>query len=128
MFDQTAADNILALILNDTAFSAVSATNILLGTNAPTATSDMTQLTGTGYTTGGSTITWNTVSAGATSNSDTISWTNGGASNWSIVGLEIWNSGVSTRYLWGTWTGEPVSIAPGNTFQISPAGIQVTLV
>jgi hypothetical protein len=128
MFDQTIAGDILALILNDSAFSAVSATNILLGTSAPTATGNMTQLSGGGgYTTGGSTITWNSVSSAATSNSDTVSWTNTG-SGWSLVGLEIWNSGASTRYLFGTWTGQPITVSTGNTFQVSPAGISVSLV
>ena len=127
MFDQTTATNLLALILNDSAFSAVTATNILLGTNAPNATTNMTQLSGgSGYTTGGSTIAWNAVSAAATSNSGTVSWTNTGTA-WSLVGLEIWNSGATVRYLWGTWSGEPVTVSTGNTFQISPAGVGVSL-
>jgi hypothetical protein len=128
MFDQTIAGNLLALILNDSAFPAVTATNILLGTNAPNATTDMTQLGGGGgYTTGGSAIAWNAVSAAATSNSGTVSWTNSG-SGWSLVGLEIWNSGASTRYLFGTWTGQPITVSTGNTFQVAPAGITVSLV
>jgi hypothetical protein len=128
MFDSTIATDILALILNDSAFSAVSATNILLGTSTPTASADMTQLTGGGgYTTGGSTIAWNAASAGATSNSGTVSWTNSG-SGWSLVGLEIWNSGVTVRYLFGTWTGQPITVSTGNTFAVAPAGIAVSLV
>jgi hypothetical protein len=129
MFDITCASNILALLLNDTSFTAVSATNILLGTNAPTASADMTQLGGGGgYTTGGSSITWNAIGGdAATSNSNTVSWTNSG-SGWSLVGLEIWNSGATTRYLFGSWTGQPITVATGNTFQVAPAGISVTLV
>jgi hypothetical protein len=127
MFDLTIATDLLALLLNNTAFSAVSATNILLGTNTPTASSNMAQLSGSGYTTGGSSITWNAVSGGATSNSNTVSWTNTGSS-WSLVGLEIWNSGATVRYLWGTWTGQPVTVANGNTFQVAPAAVQITLV
>lgn len=128
MFDSAISTSLLALLLNDTAFSAVPATNILLGTNTPSAGTDMTQLSGSGYTTGGSSITWNAVSAGATSNSGTISWTNTGGSGWSLVGLEIWNSAASTRYLWGTWTGEPVTVAIGDTFEVAPAAIAVSLV
>jgi hypothetical protein len=128
MFDQTAASNILALILNDTAFSAVTATNILLGTTTPSATADMTQLGGgSGYTTGGSSIIWNAVSLAATSNSNAISWTNSGGS-WTLAGLEIWNSGATVRYLFGTWTGQPITVATGNTFTVAPAGITVNLV
>lgn len=130
MFDQTCASDLLALLLNDTAFSAVSATNILLGTNTPTATANMTQLSnGGGYTTGGSSITWNSIGGdAATSNSNTVSWTNSSGGSWVLVGLEIWNSGATVRYLFGTWTGQPVTVAVGNTFQVAPAAIQVALV
>ena len=129
MFDQTDATNILAAILNDTAYTTVVATHLRLGTNAPTATSNMTELGGgSGYTTGGSSISWNAASAAATSNSGAVSWTNSGSS-WSLVGLEIWDTaGSPLRHLWGTWTGQPVSVANGNTFQVAIAGIAVSLV
>lgn len=88
----------------------------------------MTELSGSGYTAGGSAITWNSVTDAATSNSDTVSWTNSGSA-WSLVGLEIWDTaGTPLRHLWGTWTGEPVTVATGNTFQIAPAAIDVSLV
>ena len=128
MFDQTDATNILAAILNNSAYATVAATNIRLGTNTPTATVNMSELGGgSGYTTGGSSITWNAVSAAATSNSNTITWTNSGAS-WSLVGLEIWDLAGPNRHLWGTWTGQPVTVAGGNTFQVAPAAVQVSLV
>jgi hypothetical protein len=128
MFDQTDATNLLAVILNNTAYVTVTGTNLRLGTNTPSAGSAMSELGGgTGYTTGGSSITWNAVSAGATSNSNTISWTNTGSS-WALVGLEIWDiAGTPLRHLWGTWTGQPVAVATGNTFQVAPAGVQVNL-
>jgi hypothetical protein len=127
-FDQTDATNVLKAILNNTAYTTVSATKIRLGTNAPTATVNMTELTGTGYTAGGSSISWNTASAGATSNSGSVSWTNSSGSSWSIVGLEIWDTaGTPLRHLWGTWTGQPVSVANGNTFTVAAAGVSVTL-
>jgi hypothetical protein len=128
MFDQADATNILKAILNNVAYTTVTATNILLGTSAPTATGNMTQLGGgTGYTTGGSTIAWNTVVNATTSNSGTVSWTNSG-STWTLVGLEIWNSAVTVRHLFGTWTSQPISVLNGNTFQVAPAGISVSLV
>ena len=128
MFDQTIATDLLALLLNDTAFSAVAATYIQLGSTIGTATGDQTQISGTGYTTGGSSITWNSVSSAATSNSNTISWTNGGSS-WSIQGLEIWNTAGSVRYLFGQFSGTlPITVANGNTFQIAAAGVSVSLV
>lgn len=128
MFDQADATNILAAILNDTAYVTVTSTHIRLGTNTPTATSDMSELGGgTGYTTGGSVISWNAASAGATSNSGTVSWTNSGTT-WSLVGLEIWDTaGTPLRHLFGTWTGQPVTVNTGNTFQVAPAGIAVSL-
>lgn len=129
MFDQTDATNLLAAILNNVAYTTVTATKIKLGTNAPTATSDMTELGGgTGYTTGGSSISWNAVSGASTSNSGTVSWTNSGTS-WSLVGLEIWDTaGSPLRHLWGTWTGQPITVANGNTFQVSASNCAVSLV
>lgn len=128
MFDQTDATNLLAAILNNTAYITVATTNIRLGTSAPTATSNMAELSSGGYITGGSLISWNAVAAAATSNSGTVSWTNTGSS-WSLVGLEIWdNAGIPLRHLWGTWTGQPVTVANGNTFQVAPAGVQASLV
>jgi hypothetical protein len=127
MLDAICANGILALLLNDAAFSAVTATNLLLGTNTPTAISNMSQLSSAGYTTGGSSVTWNPVSGQATSNSNVISWTNTSGSSWNLVGLEIWNSGATVRYLWGTWTNQPVTVSAGNTFQVSAAAIQVSL-
>jgi hypothetical protein len=127
MFDQTDATNLLAVILTNTAYATIAATKIRLGTSAPTATSNMTELGGgTGYTTGGSAITWNAVSAAATSNSGSVSWTNSGSA-WSLVGLEIWDTAGPTRHLFGTWISQPINVATGNTFQVAPAGITVSL-
>ena len=131
MFDQNDSAALLGAILNAAAYTTVSGTHIRLGTNAPNATSNMTELSGgTGYTTGGSSISWNTVTAGApssTSNSGTVAWTNTG-SGWSLVGLEIWDTaGTPLRHLFGTWTGQPVSVATGNTFQVAAAGCAVSL-
>jgi hypothetical protein len=127
MFDQADATLILKAELNATNYTAPTSVQCLLGTSAPTATGNMTQLSGSGYTAGGTVMTFNTASAAATSNSSTASWTNGG-STWSIVGLEIWNNGATTRHLFGTWTGQPISIAGSNSFAIAAAGISVTLV
>lgn len=128
MFDQADATNLLKAVLNDTPYTVVTSTNIRLGTNAPTATSDMAELTGgSGYTTGGASIAWNAVSAAATSNSGSVSWTNTGSA-WSLVGLEIWDTaGTPQRHLFGTWTGQPIAVSTGNTFQLSPAGCAVSL-
>src|SRR5215475_2820967 len=128
MFDQVQAGNILNAILHNNSFSTPATVATQLGTSAPTATANMTQLTGTGYTAGGTVMTFNSASAAATSNSSTASWTNGSGGTWSIVGLEIWKSDSSVRYLFGSWTGQPISVANTNTFQISAAGIAISLV
>ena len=129
MFDQADATLVLKAELNATNYTAPGTVTTLLGTSAPTATANMTQLTGTGYTAGGSVMTWNTAGAGATSNSSTATWTNGSGSPWLIVGLEIWNApNATTRHLFGTWTGQPVAIANGNSFAIAAAGVSVSLV
>jgi len=125
--DQTDADNIINAQLRNVAYTTVTATHIRLGTNAPTATVNMTELSSSGYTTGGSSISWNAASGGSTSNSGSVSWTNGG-STWSLVGLEIWDTaGTPLRHLYGTWTGQPVSVANGNTFTVAAAGISYSL-
>lgn len=127
MFDQTTAGNILNAILHNNSFTTAATVNTLLGTSAPTATANMTQLTGTGYTTGGTVMTFNSASAAATANASTASWTNGSGGTWSIVGLEIWNNALTVRYLFGSWTGQPVSIANGNSFAVAAAGLAISL-
>ena len=70
------------------------------------------------------------MSAGApstTSNSGSVSWTNSG-SGWSLVGLEIWDTaGTPLRHLFGSWTGQPISVPTGDTFAVAGAGIAVQL-
>lgn len=128
MFDQTTAGNLLNAILHNNSFTTAATVNTLLGTSAPTATSNMTQLTGTGYTTGGTVMTFNAASAAATSNSSTATWTNGSGGTWSIVGVEVWNNALTVRYLFGSWTGQPISVFNGNAFAVAAAGVAVSLV
>jgi|SwirhisoilCB2_FD_contig_31_27872730_length_908_multi_2_in_0_out_0_2 hypothetical protein len=128
-FDQSDATRVLNAELKATNYTAATTVSTRLGTNAPTATVNMTELTGTGYTAGGTVTTFNTASAAATSNSSTASWTNGSGGTWSIVGLEIWgNEGTPLRHMFGSWTGQPISVANGNTFAVAAAGITVSLV
>jgi hypothetical protein len=129
MFDQTDAGRVLNAELHATNYTAATTVSTRLGTNAPTATVAMTELSGTGYTTGGTVMTFNAASAAATSNSSSAVWTNGSGSTWSLVGLEIWgNEGTPLRHLWGTWTGQPISVANTNSFQIASAGVSISLV
>jgi hypothetical protein len=40
----------------------------------------------------------------------------------------VWNSADSVRYLFGSWTGQPISVANTNTFQVAAAGLAVSLI
>lgn len=130
MFDQTDAGRVLNAEVHATNYTAATTVSTLLGTNAPTATANMTELSGTGYTTGGTVMTFNAASAAATSNSSTALWTNGSGGTWSIVGIEVWGneSPSKLRHLFGSWTGQPISVANTNSFQVAAAGIAVSLV
>lgn len=105
------------------------AAKLRLTTTAPTASAAGTELTGTGYTTGGSTIVFAAASAGSAAGPATqIQITNGSGGTWSIVGLEIWDSaGTPLRWHWGTWTGQPISVPNGAIFQIAVSAITKTL-
>lgn len=106
---------------------------VRLTTTAPTGTTAGTELTGTGYTAGGTSLAGNTfgaASAGSASGPGTsaLSWTNGSGGAWSIVGVEIWDSaGSPLRWWYGTFTGQPISVANGNTFQIAVNALTATL-
>ena len=126
-FDQTQANSVLNAVLRQTSVASTTGIKLRLGTSAPTATSNMTELSSSGYTTGGTVMTFNAASAAATSNSSSASWTNGGTT-WSLVGVELWDqAGSPLRWMWGTWTGQPISVANGNTFQIAAAGVAISL-
>ena len=128
MFDQAQASAILNAVLRQSSTASTTGVKLRLGTSAPTATADMTELSSSGYTTGGTVMTFNSASAAATSNSSTASWTNGG-STWSLVGLEIWDeAGSPVRWLFGTWTGQPISVINGTSFAVAAAGVSVSLV
>jgi hypothetical protein len=89
----------------------------------------MTQLTGTGYTAGGQACTFGTPSSASISNTSTLSWTNGSGSSWSIEGIEPWDTaGTPKRHGFGSWTGQPITVANGNTFAVAAAAITASLV
>ena len=102
---------------------------VRLGSNNPTATSNMTEITGTGYTAGGNACTFSSASgtSESTSNSSTLSWTNGSGSSWTINGIEVWDTGGPVRWLQGSWSGAPITVANGNTFQVASGAIVVSI-
>ncbi|HEY9416731.1 MAG TPA: hypothetical protein VIQ30_18405 [Pseudonocardia sp.] len=131
---QAQANKILDLTLGTSAPTMFTTpAKVRLTTTAPTATAAGTELTGTGYTTGGTSLSGNTFSAaasGATTGPGTsaLTWTNSSGGTWSIVGVEIWDSaGTPLRWWYGSFTGQPISVANGNIFQISVGAISVSL-
>lgn len=118
--------SLLGSILNGTTWPVVPAGwRMRLTSTAPTVSAAGVELTGSGYTAGGATITSNTVAAAAaTLPVASTSWTNASGSAWSIVGIEIWDTaGTPLRWLWGLWNGQPISVANGNTFQVAAGGV-----
>ena len=86
--DQVQANKILTATLAIGGTNSIGATSPLklkLTTSAPTSTSVGTELSATGYTTGGTAITFATASGGTTSGpvGSAISWTNSSGSAWS---------------------------------------------
>lgn len=125
--DATQGNAILNAILRQSATASTTGINVRLGTNLPTASVDMTELSGTGYVTGGSACTFAAASGEASSNTSTLTWTNGGSS-WTINGIELWDqAGSPVRWLFGAWTGAPITVANGNSFSVAAGGIQVSI-
>ena len=127
-FDQSQAGAILNAVLRQSSTASTTGIKLRLGTSAPTATANMTELSSSGYSSGGTVMTFSAASAAATSNSSSASWTNGGTT-WSLVGLELWDeAGSPVRWMFGSWTGQPISIANGNVFSVAAAGVAISLV
>lgn len=122
MTDSTRVNSVLGAMLGINAFPTfTTAAHVRLGSTAPASTTNMTELPGgSGYTAGGLTATFSiAASAKAQGPGTALSWTNTGAS-WSVVGIEIWDSaGTPLRWFWGTWTGQPITVANGNTFSVA---------
>ena len=113
-------------------FSTSAAMKVRLISTSSTATAAGTELTGTGYTAGGQAFTESQTAITSPTNSITLpkttvlSWTNSSGSAWSIQSLDITDS-AAVRTWWGDFTGAPVSVANGNTFQVAVNGISITL-
>ena len=95
-----------------------------LMTTAGSNTSNGTELSNTGYTTGGNTMgssAFGAPSAGVSSSSNLVTWTAGAA--WAaVVAIEIWDSsGTKQRNLQGTITS--ITLGNGNTLNFAAASI-----
>jgi hypothetical protein len=109
-----------------TAFAA-GAMKIRLNSTSSTASAQGTQLTGTGYTAGGT-----AVAAASTASSSgsavtfpattALNFTNGSGGTWSIQSFDLTDS-AAARSWFGDFNGAPISIANGNTFQLAAGAI-----
>src|ERR1700743_1565451 len=98
------------------------AMKLKLTSTASSGSASGTELTGTGYTSGGTAFsTQSTASSSGSSvpmaHTPPISWTNGSGGPWSIVSLEITDA-APIRVWYGNWNGQPIAVANGNTFQV----------
>jgi hypothetical protein len=115
-------------------FSAVGGTamKVRLNSTASTASAAGTEIaSGGGYTTGGTAVPAASTASSAGSAvtlpaSSALSWTNSSGGAWSIVSLDL-TSSAGTRTWFGNFTGQPISVANGNTFQIAVGAISVSL-
>lgn len=108
-----------------------SAMKVKLTSTASSASASGTELTGTGYTAGGTALGTASTASSAGSNvtlpaGSALSWTNGSGGAWSIQSFELLDS-AGLRTWFGNFTGAPVSVANGNTFQIAIGGIALAL-
>ena len=106
-----------------------SAMKLKLTSSASSAASSGTELTGTGYTAGGQAFsTQSTASSGGSGvtmpATSALSWTNTSGGAWSIVSFELTDN-AAVRTWFGNFTGQPISVANGNTFQVGVAGISI---
>jgi hypothetical protein len=137
--DQTMVSNILNATTPTGAsgapgsFTAVGGTamKVRLNSTASTASAAGTELTGTGYTAGGTAVPAASSASSAGSSvtlpaSSALSWTNGSGGAWSIVSMDL-TSSAGTRTWFGNFNGQPISVANGNTFQIAVAGVTISL-
>ena len=102
---------------------------VRLNSTASTASAAGTELTGTGYTAGGTSLA-NAVTASSGGTGITLpataalSWTNGSGGAWSIVSFDLTDS-AGARSWFGIFNGQPITVANGNTFTIAVGGISI---
>jgi len=107
------------------------AMKLRLASGTSSASAAGTEITGTGYTAGGSAFTAASTASSAGSSvtcpaTTAISWTNSSGGAWSIQSLDITDS-AGLRVWFGQWNGAPVAVANGNTFTVAVAAITIAL-
>ena len=104
---------------------------VKLTSTLSTASASGTELTGTGYTAGGTALgTASTASSAGSAVTlpagTALSWVNGTGGAWSIVSVELTDS-AALRTWYGPFTGQPVAVANGNTFQIAINAVSLAM-
>lgn len=137
--DQAAVSNILNATLPTaaggkpaafTAYSAAGAMFLRLNSTLSTPAASGTQLpNGGGYTTNGQAL--GTSSPSAAGSAVTLpaaltSWVNSSGSPWTIESVDITDNALA-RTWFGAVTGQPITVANGNTFAFAAAAISVSL-
>jgi len=107
------------------------AMKVRLNSTSSNATTIGTQITGTGYTAGGTAVPAASAASSAGSAvtlpaTSALSWTNTSGGAWSIVSFDLTTSDA-VRTWFGDFTGQPISVANGNTFQIAVGGISIDM-
>jgi hypothetical protein len=108
------------------------AMKVRLNSTASTAAAAGTEIaSGGGYTTGGTAVSAASTASSAGSavtlpKTTALSWTNSSGGAWSIVSMDLTSNG-GTRAWFGNFTGQPISVASGNTFQIAADAVSISL-
>jgi hypothetical protein len=115
-------ENLLKEVFNATGFAAVGTVYGSLHTADPGET-------GTAEVTGGTyarqVAAFTTASGGTCSNSGTLSWTNMPAGT--VVGVGLWDALTTGNFLWGGTLTANKTTNLGDTFQIAPNDLDITL-
>jgi hypothetical protein len=131
--DQTMATAILAALAKNSSTATLGTVtytgplNMRLMTANGSDSSNGTQLgAGGGYSTGGTTVSMGTASAGSVASNGAASWTN--MPSCTLTGMEEWDSsGTPLRCFWAPWTVGNIVVASGNTFTVASGSLTNTL-
>lgn len=125
---QVEASNMLSASIAAATYTATTSPvklRLMSANNSSTAAG--TEISGGGYTAGGSSLTavLGSVSAGSVTNTSTLSYTNMPAVT--TVGVEVWDSaGTPIRKWWGALTSNKATAA-GDTLSFAASSITLTL-
>lgn len=132
--DQAMVSKILNSTTSATAFTTLTTGfKVRLNSTASTASASGTEIaSGAGYTTGGQTSSAPFATTSAAGSAVTLphtailTWTCSLGGGWSIVSMDL-TDGAGTRTWFGNFTGQPITVANGNTFQIAIDAVNISL-